>query len=206
MPKRAYYYHHDFFTMSNDEELTILQNFKTFQQTENYTCGPVCVQMILEYYKDKVPTEEELKKELKSKKKKGTEIVNIVNFFKKKKYEIDCSLTRKRNKEGYIFPDFFSFQNFVIENLRLGYPILVESFYYGGHYEIIIGYDKRSKENDFKKDILILADSADDTDDYVDGYHYLSAYKFFSMWRDVLYLKKKNQIQPFIVVKKKSGF
>ena len=103
MPKRAYYYHHDFFTMSNDEELTILQNFKTFQQTENYTCGPVCVQMILEYYKDKVPTEEELKKELKSKKKKGTEIVNIVNFFKKKKYEIDCSLTRKRNKEGYIF-------------------------------------------------------------------------------------------------------
>ena len=53
MPKRAYYYHHDFFTMSNDEELTILQNFKTFQQTENYTCGPVCVQMILEYYKDK---------------------------------------------------------------------------------------------------------------------------------------------------------
>lgn len=84
MPKRAYYYYHDFFTMSNDEELTILQNFKTFQQTENYTCGPVCVQMILTYYKDKVPTEEELKKELKSKKKKGTEIANIVNFFKKK--------------------------------------------------------------------------------------------------------------------------
>ena len=112
MPKRAYYYHHDFFTMSNDEELTILQNFKTFQQTENYTCGPVCVQMILEYYKDKVQTKEEVKKEQKSKKKKGTEIVNIVNFFKKKKYEIDCSLTRKSNKEGYIFPDFLSFSKF----------------------------------------------------------------------------------------------
>ena len=97
--------------MKSDEELSILQ-IKTFQQTENYICGPVCVQMILTYYKDKVPTEEELKKELKSKKKKGTEIVNIVNFFKKKKYEIDCSLTRKSNKEEYIFPDFLSFSKF----------------------------------------------------------------------------------------------
>lgn len=206
MPKRAYYYNHDFFTMSNDEEIILLPNFKTFQQKENYTCGPVCVQMILEYYKDVVPTEESLKKELKSKKQKGTEIANIVKFFKKKNYLIDSSLNRKRNKERYIFPDFFSFQKFVIENLKFGYPILVESFYYGGHYEIIIGYDKRSKEKDFKKDILIFADSADDTDDYVDGYHYLSAYKFFSMWRDVLCLKKKNRVQPFIVVKKKDGF
>ena len=206
MPKRAYYYSYDFFHLESDEELTLLKKFKTFQQTENYTCGPVCVQMILEYYKDKVLTEEKLKKELKSNKKKGTEIANIVRFFKKKKYEIGSSLTRKRNQDGYIFLEFFSFRDFVIENLRSRYPILVESFYYGGHYQIIIGYDRRSKGNDFKKNILILADSADDTDDYVDGYHYLSAYKFFSMWRDVLCLKKKNQIQPFIVVKKKKSF
>lgn len=70
--------------MKSDKEFSILQNFKTFQQTENYTCGPVCVQMILMCYKDKVPTEKELKKELKFKKKKGTEIANIENFFKKK--------------------------------------------------------------------------------------------------------------------------
>ena len=44
--------------MKSDEELSILQ-IKTFQQTENYICGPVCVQMILTYYKDKVPTEKE---------------------------------------------------------------------------------------------------------------------------------------------------
>ena len=58
--------------------IILLKNFKTFQQKENYTCGPVCVQMILEYYKDTVPTEESLKKELKSKKQKGTEIANIL--------------------------------------------------------------------------------------------------------------------------------
>ena len=74
--------------------------------------------MILEYYKDEVLTEEKLKKELKSNKKKGTEIANIVRFFKKKKYEIDSSLTRKRNQDGYIFLEFFSFRDFVIENLR----------------------------------------------------------------------------------------
>ena len=74
--------------------------------------------MILEYYKDEVLTEEKLKKELKSNKKKGTEIANIVRFFKKKKYEIDSSLTRKRNQDVYIFLEFFSFRDFVIENLR----------------------------------------------------------------------------------------
>ena len=84
-----------------------------------------------------------------------------------------------------------------------GYPILVESVYYGGHYQVIIGYDSRTENGGYLNDVLIFADSSDKTDDYIDGYTYFSAFKFFRMWFDDRFLPIEHRQQPYVVVKGK---
>lgn len=67
---------------------------------------------------------------------------------------------------------------------------------------MIIGYDKRS-EDGFLNDILIFADSSDETDDYIDGYTCFSTFKFFKMWFDDRFLPIEHRQQPYVVVKGK---
>lgn len=40
MAKREYYINHDFYNLKDDEELTILSDFKTHQMTLSGACGP----------------------------------------------------------------------------------------------------------------------------------------------------------------------
>ena len=45
-----YFKHYDFFNMKSNDGLVIISNFKTYQQTTEYTCGPMCLKMVLEHY------------------------------------------------------------------------------------------------------------------------------------------------------------
>lgn len=204
MAKRDYYIKHDFYNLENDEELTILSKFKTHQWTIEAACGPNAILMILNYFNDYSMTEKEIFDSVDCKSPGGTKIKNIVDFFRNKNYEIETSIEHPKTVNGKCFDTMEEFREFIIINLKKGYPILVESVYYGGHYQVIIGYDKRSK-NGFLNDILIFADSSDETDDYVDGYHYFSAFKFFMMWFDDRFLPIEHRQQPYIVVKGKKN-
>ena len=44
-----YWVNPDFYNMESDEEVTILKNFKTMQQTSEFSCAPSSVTMSLEY-------------------------------------------------------------------------------------------------------------------------------------------------------------
>lgn len=202
MAKREYYVKHDFYHLKSDEELTILNEFKTHQWTINCACGPNAVLMILNYFNDYSLTEKNIFDQVDCKIPGGTKIKNIVDFFRNNGYEIETSIEHSKNVNGKIFETMEEFRDFVISNLKKGYPILVESVYYGGHYQVIIGYDKRSKEG-FLNDVLIFADSSDETDDFVDGYNYFSAFKFFMMWFDDRFFPVEHRQQPYIVVKGK---
>lgn len=201
--KREYYFNHDFYNMKSDEQLTILNNFKTRQGTIDYACGPNAVLMILNYFNDYSMTEKEIFDKVNCRQPGGTKIEDIVKLFKEKNYDIETSIEQSRKEDNKIFTSMNEFRKFVIANLQQGHPILVESVYYGGHYQVIIGYDKRSEGENFKNDILIFADSSDSTDDYVDGYHYFSAFKFYKMWFDDRFFPANQRIQPYVLVKGK---
>lgn len=201
-PKREYYYNYDFYNMKSDEQLTILEHFPTHQWTIQCSCGPNATLMILNYFKDYSMDEKQVFDEVDCKIPGGTKIKNIVDFFRNHGYEIETSIEHAKTVNGKVFDTMEEFRDFVIENLKKGYPILVESVYYGGHYQVIIGYDQRSKEN-FLHDIIIFTDSSDETDDYQDGYHYFSAFKFYKMWFDDRFLPVEHRMQPYIVVKGK---
>lgn len=207
MSKRKYYINHDFYNLESDDELTILSKFKTNQQTIECSCGPNAILMILNYFNDDQLSEEEIFKLVDCKIPGGTKIKNIVDFFRNRGYNIDTSIETQKTINGKVFDTMIEFRDFVINNLKNGYPILVESVYYGGHYQVIIGYDKRSESDDkFHQDILIFADSADKTDDHIDGYTYFSAYKFFRMWFDDRFLPIEHRQQPYIVIKGKVNY
>lgn len=205
MSKRDYYIKHDFYNLKSDEELTILSNFKTRQWTIECACGPNAVLMILNYFNDYSMTEKDIFDRVDCKIPGGTKIKNIVDFLKENNYAVDSSIEHPKTVNGKCFETMEEFRDFVIENLKNGFPILVESVYYGGHYQVIIGYDRRSEKDSFLNDILIFADSSDETDDYIDGYTYFSAFKFFKMWFDDRFLPIEHRQQPYIVVKGKKG-
>ena len=204
LAKRQYYIKHNFYDLKNDDELTILSNFKTHQWTIECACGPNAVLMILNYFNDYSKTEKEIFDSVDCKIPGGTKIKNIVDFLRNNNYEIETSIEHPKTINGKCFETMEEFRDFIIVNLKKGYPILVESVYYGGHYQVIIGYDQRSDNGGFLNDILIFADSSDETDDYIDGYTYFSAFKFFKMWFDDRFLPIEHRQQPFIVVKGKN--
>lgn len=203
MANRNYYIKHDFYNLRSDNELTILSHFKTHQWTIECSCGPNAVLMILHYFNDYSMSEQEVFEGVDCKIPGGTKIKNIVDFLRTNHYEIESSIEHLKSVNGKCFETMEEFREFVIENLKKGFPILVESIYYGGHYQVIIGYDRRSGANNFLNDVLILADSSDETDDCVDGYIYFSAFKFFKMWFDDRFLPVEHRQQPYIVVKGK---
>lgn len=49
-PDSKYYVNPDFYHMKSDEELTIISNFKTFQQTSEWSCGNATTLMVLEHF------------------------------------------------------------------------------------------------------------------------------------------------------------
>ncbi len=49
-PNSKYYVNPDFYNMKSNDELTIISNFKTFQQTSEWSCGNAVVLMVLEHF------------------------------------------------------------------------------------------------------------------------------------------------------------
>lgn len=189
--------------------LTLINHFQTLFQNYDHTCACVCAIMLLNFYNDNrfsKYNELDFAKLLKTRPYPyGTKLTSLVNFFKKisndvYKYEVISSIDYKRDKKGLCFSTFKDFKAFVLENLKNGYPIIVENVDYGGHYKIIIGYDCINDNSD--EDILIFADPSDVNDGKRDGYYIFPADRFYYMWFDDHCFKKKYRKQPFIVVKK----
>ena len=45
-----YYINPDFFNMTSDEEITIISNFRTYQQTAEWSCGSASILMVIEHF------------------------------------------------------------------------------------------------------------------------------------------------------------
>ena len=192
-----YYPELDFYNMKSTESLTFLSHFKTYQQTTEVTCGPAVALMVLNYYGHTNADELYLAKAMNTHHKTGTSTSSMVHYFKQSGWAVTSSLDVKHNN-GNSFVSVKEFQDFVIDNLRKGTPIMVENVDWAGHWRVIIGYDTLGTPST-ADDALILADPYDTADHWQDGYVINPAEKFFYMWFDSNLLPKGQKKQQWLI-------
>ncbi len=212
-PDSPYFKHRDYYHLKSTGTLTILTGFKTFQQTTEVHCGPAAALMVEHHfgktdggelaignlmhnadYRTASKDEESQAREW------STNVEQMVRYFEAIGWQTSSSLTEGKLENGATFDDFLPFKDWVIKNLKEKTPILVEWFDWGGHWQVIIGYDTMGTEWP-GDDMLILADPYDRSDHAQDGYYVFNAMRFFYMWQDIKYLPKNQSIQPWVIAK-----
>ena len=203
IPNSKYFKYFDIYNTKSSGSLILLEKFKTYQQTSEYSCGIASLIMAVNYIDGTVLNETEMAIRANSNPQTGTFIDNLVKLVDELGYEYETktSFTEDdcptRNDE--------SFKDYIQESLKNQTPIIVISNDWGGHYSVIIGYDDMGTEDYIEDDIIILADPYDTTDHMNDGYTIFSYERYYSQMTlkvfgienqdlNFIRLKKKNQI------------
>lgn len=168
----------DFYNMKSTDTLTILPAFKTQQQTTEWSCGISSMVMVMEHYGKLGNYTEENLAQMRSNKmaEDATFMKDIVSIFKKAGFEVESSYDYPGDKI-YEFMTLEQIQKYLSE----GKPVLVGWNDWGGHYQVIIGYDTMGTEST-QDDVIIVADSYDTTDHNQDGYGIYPAERFYYNW------------------------
>ncbi len=159
--------------------LKILKNYRTIQQSTEWTCGCTSALMAMEWFgmnSGETPkTDISLSYSRQDKEAGATYLKGMKQLFSKDDwyvFSID-DLTDPAGEESYINgyclqagADSKSLIPYLISN---GIPMIIGSDDWGGHWQTIIGYDDMGTSGT-QDDVLILADSYDTTDHEQDGY------------------------------------
>jgi hypothetical protein len=159
--KLQYYQSLDFYTMQSDSSLTLLEHFKTYQQTTGVTCGPSCALMALDYLGKLNGYDEMSLKALRGTPQDTTYLRHLLKIFDAVG-TVDYVSTFDYRRED-ITPAIFK------EFLKIGVPVIIGTNEWGGHWQTVIGYDTMGTGTP-QDDVLILADPYDRTDHLEDGY------------------------------------
>lgn len=212
-----YFAHPDFYNLKSGGSLTLIEKFETYQQTTEWSCGNASAFMVLRYFKNKdwreldtvgimgtnpLPEDGVLQKGVFY----GTATEGMVRFFKHIGYDVRSSL-ESSSEDGSTFERFSDFREWTLGNLRNGLPILVEWVDWGGHWQVVIGYDTMGTD-DAADDVLILADPYDTSDHLRDGYYIFPAERFFYMWYDYQFQPNGGRMQQWVIAtpKGKTGY
>ena len=156
--------------------------FKVHPQTTEYTCGPACVMMVLDYYGMlNGETEASLTKELDTDWYSGTHVSAIEYYFKCKGWTVNSS-----NIEGSP-SKYEDFKLWLDYNLSHNNPIMVENKALDGHWRVIIGFDEDN-------DTLLVADPYTKIND---GINVINAHDFFTTWYDTI----NNSVKAWVTAK-----
>ena len=182
--KSIYYTHPDFYHMHSKGSFTLLPAFKTSQQSSEWSCGPAAALMVLRWYDRQKDWTEQKLADLRHPLKDvdvpgfpdgypGTTLEQMKDIFQKVG-GFDLVTTEDYAKAGKTFgPEDIK------ATLKAGKPILAGWIDWGGHWQVIIGYDDMGTA-DTQDDVLIVADPYDTTDHNQDGYGIYPAARFFS--------------------------
>lgn len=173
-PDSPYFSRLDFYNMKSTDTLTILSGFRTQQQTSEWSCGVTSALMVLDWYGALEQHNEETLAQYRSNGlhpgatslRQAMEIFEGVGGF-------DLTTTFDWGQEIY---DNFTL-DYIQETLAAGNPIMVGWNDWGGHWQVIIGYDTMGTET-AQDDVLIVADPYDTTDHNQDGYGVYGAERF----------------------------
>ncbi len=173
-PDTPYFSHLDFFNMESTDTLTILTNFHTIQQSSEWSCGVASALMVLEWYGLRGEYNEQTLAELR----KGgatpgaTSLSQMVDMFEGVG-GFTCYSAIDAGEDVY---SVFTF-DFIRDTLAAGNPIMIGWNDWGGHWQVIIGYDDMGTEIE-QDDVIIVADPYDTTDHNQDGYGVYPAERF----------------------------
>ena len=165
----------DFYNVQSNDTLTILPKFKTVQQTSEWSCGVTSALMVMEYYGMLGDYDELALAELRP---QGTEpgatslAEAIAIFDAVGGFELETTLNLGEN----VYEEFTleTIQDYLVQ----GVPVMVAWNDWGGHWQVIIGYDTMGTETT-QDDVIIVADPYDTTDHNQDGYGVYGAERFY---------------------------
>ena len=166
----------DFYNMQSTDSLTILPKFQTYQQTSEWSCSAVCVLMILNYYGKLENHNEHTLAGLRPQgaKPSPTTLKEAIHIFD----EVGGFEHISTLDYGDKVKEEFTLSK-IQEFLSKGIPIMICWNDWGGHWQVIIGYDTMGTESE-SDDVLIVADPYDTTDHNQDGYGVYSAERFIN--------------------------
>ena len=183
----------DFYNAKSTDSLSILPQFKTIQQTSWWSCGVSCVEMVLNYYGKLGNLNEKTLADLRddhSDIHMGTCLDQIIEMFDKVGgFKLETTYDYKDNLDAINMA-------FIKQHIKDGIPIIVGWNDWGGHWQVIIGYDDMGTEYE-GDDVIIVADSFDTTDHNQDGYgvygaeRFIYNFTFYDFFNDEGHLKDK---------------
>lgn len=162
-----YFAHPDVYNLESTDTLTVLHNFKTQQQTSEWACGVTSALMVLEWYGKLDDWNEETLAALRHSL-DGTELEGYPGTTLDQAMDIfdgvggfDMVTTHDR-PDGIWMEDI---QGWLAE----GKPVMICWNDWGGHWQVIVGYDTMGAEAE-NDDVFLVADPYDTTDHNQDGY------------------------------------
>lgn len=170
----------DFYNMESTDSLTILPKFKTIQQSTEWSCGVDAVMMVLEYYNKLDGYNEETLAQMRTNglDYAATTLESVLKIFDEVGgFEVASTYDyTEENMHDEITLDMIQ------DYLSNGVPVIVAWNDWGGHWQVIIGYDTMGTEDYTGDDVIIVADSYDTTDHNQDGYGVYGAERFYYNW------------------------
>ena len=181
----AYYKFFDFYNMEDTDTLKILTNFQTLQQSTEWSCGMSSASMVMNWYG---MLEDETEISLGSKRAEkdypGTLLSDMEDIFTYMNEEhgqdwiwfTNKDLDDPEGEESYIgdyclqagtTEGWYGLIPYLLEN---DIPMMIGWDEWGGHWQVIVGYDDMGTPDATQDDVLILADPYDTTDHNQDGY------------------------------------
>lgn len=171
-----YFSHPDFYNMTTTDTLTILPKFQTMQQTSEWSCGVTSALMVLNYYGKLGDWNEETLAALRRDSTEGaTSLRQAIDIFD--------GVGGFTNTSTYDYQG--NMENITLDllqsNLKDGVPVMIGWNDWGGHWQVVIGYDDMGTETT-QDDVLVVADPYDTTDQNQDGYAIYGAERFYYNW------------------------
>ena len=190
-----YYVILDYYDMTSGGTLHILPEFETYQQTTEYTSGCAAALMVLHRYGIDDYNEMQIADLAGADVVTGTTVQGMADFFDSIGLQIEFHASTEPR-----FENIDQWEDYLIQSIDGGVPIIVDWLDWGGHWQVIIGIDTCDTDETYD-DVLIVADPYDVTDHYQDGYYNVPLGRFFAMWREGLPTDNPAPyVQPFISV------
>lgn len=169
-----YFYDVDFYNAESTDSLFILPQFQTIQQTSWWSCGVSCTEMVLNHYGMRGDWNEQSLAALRENHDDlhiGTCLDQIIDMFEAVGgFELETTYDYADNLDAINMA-------FIREHIQNGVPVIVGWNDWGGHWQVIIGYDTMGTEYE-GDDVIIVADPFDTTDHNQDGYGVYGAERF----------------------------
>lgn len=178
-PGSPYFSQVDVYNLTGTDTLTILPKFKTLQQSCEWSCGVDAALMVLNYFGAQGEHNEQTLAQMRSNAltPAATTLRDVARIFETVGgFDVETSYDHPGD-ELYEYMTLDKIREF----LGQGLPVIAAWNDWGGHWQVIIGYDTMGTETQ-QDDVIIVADSYDTTDHNQDGYGIYGAERFYYNW------------------------